>query len=81
MASYFNYLYVLITLAFIISSGIHIFSRGFLLSRDATTEKRHCDKFFINLEGNHCLSDDKVMQSYNKFNVTLTLMFTCCPYF
>lgn len=58
--AYFNYLLVLITLAFIISSGIHIFSRGFLLSRTERTEKRVCDKFFVSLDGRQCLSADKV---------------------
>lgn len=58
--AYFNYLFVLITFVFIISSGIHIFSRGFLLTRSSQVEKRSCDKFFISLDGNQCLSDDKV---------------------
>lgn len=58
--AYLNYLFVLISLAFIISSGIHIFSRGFLLTRSASTEKRSCDKFIISLDGNQCLSNDKV---------------------
>ena len=60
MMAYFNYLFVLITFAFIVSTGIHIFSRGFLLTRSAQTEKRNCDKFFITLDGNQCLSNDKV---------------------
>lgn len=58
--AYFNYLFVLITFAFIISTGIHIFSRGFLLTRSAQVEKRNCDKFLISLDGNQCLSEDKV---------------------
>lgn len=58
-----KYLVVLILFAFVISSGIHIFSRGFLLTRDSRTEKRNCDKFYINLNGSYCLSDDKVRYS------------------
>lgn len=58
--AYFNYLFVLISFAGIISTGIHIFSRGFLLTRSAQTDKRVCQKFLINFEGNQCLSDDKV---------------------
>lgn len=58
--AYFNYLFVLISFAFIISTGIHIFSRGFLLTRSAQTDKRVCEKFLITLNGNQCLSDDKV---------------------
>lgn len=58
--AYFNFIYVLFMLAFIISSGIHIFSRGFLLTRTERTEKRDCNKFFITLNGNQCLSENKV---------------------
>lgn len=58
--AYFNYLFVLITFAFIISTGIHIFSRGFLLTRSTRVEKRTCDKYLISLDGNQCLSNDKV---------------------
>lgn len=64
--SNFKYLYVLIIFAFVISSGIHIFSRGFLLTRDSRTEKRHCDKFYINLNGTYCISEnDKVIYNIN----------------
>lgn len=64
---YFNYLFVLISLAFIISSGIHIFSRGFLLTRSARTEKRICEKFLIKDEsGRLCMSDDKVIGDITK---------------
>lgn len=55
-----NYLFVLVSFAFIISSGVFIFSRGFLLTRVARTEKKNCDKFYLNLDGKQCLSDDKV---------------------
>lgn len=55
----FNYLTVLILFAFIISSGVYIFSRGFLLTRVARTEKRFCEKSYINLNGKYCLKDDK----------------------
>ena len=58
--AYLNYLFALISFSFIISSGIHIFSRGFLLTRSAITEKRICSKFVITLDGSQCLSDDKV---------------------
>lgn len=58
--AYLNYLFVLCSIAFIISSGIHIFSRGFLLTRTSFTDKRVCSKFLITLDGNQCLSDDKV---------------------
>jgi GPI ethanolamine phosphate transferase 3 subunit O len=57
---YFNYLFVLVTFAFIVSTGIHIFSRGFLLTRSAQTDKRVCDKFLITFDGKQCLSNDKV---------------------
>lgn len=68
--AYFNYLYVLVAFSFIISSGIHIFSRGFLLTRSAQTEKRFCDKFYITVDGSQCLSDDKVI--YDAVNVITT---------
>lgn len=58
--AYLNYLFVLISFAFIISSGIHIFSRGFLLTRSAQIEKRSCDKFLISINGIQCVSDNKV---------------------
>lgn len=59
--AHFNYLIVLVSFAFIVSSGIFIFSRGFLLTRVARTEKRNCDKFYVNhLDEKSCLSDDKV---------------------
>ncbi|KAG5678197.1 hypothetical protein PVAND_007890 [Polypedilum vanderplanki] len=54
-----NYIFVLIIFVSIISSGIHIFSRGFLLTRSSRTEKRNCDKININLTGERCLNDDK----------------------
>lgn len=57
---HFNFLYVLVAFGFITSSGIYIFSRGFLLTRSARTEKRNCDKFYLNIDGKYCVSDDKV---------------------
>lgn len=66
--AYFNYLFVLITLAFIISSGIHIFSRGFLLTRTERAERRVCDEFFVTVDGRQCLSSDKVIS-----DVTITM--------
>lgn len=60
--AHFNYLIVLVSFAFIVSSGIFIFSRGFLLTRVAKTEKRTCDKFYVNFNGKPCLTDDKVSQ-------------------
>lgn len=53
-----NYLFVLLVLGFIISSGIHIFSKGFLLTRETQKEFSKCDKFYIR---NECLSENKVM--------------------
>jgi GPI ethanolamine phosphate transferase 3 subunit O len=67
--AYFNYLFVLISLAFIISSGIHIFSRGFLLTRTASVEKRTCEKFVISVDGNQCLSNDKVIKDLRKITL------------
>lgn len=62
--AYYNYVYVLLAFAFIISTGIHIFSRGFLLTREARTERRNCDQFFITVNGKQCLSDDKVSSEH-----------------
>ena len=61
-----NYLVVLASFAFIISSGIFIFSRGFLLTRVARTEKSSCDKFYINFDDKTCLRDDKVSKQRSK---------------
>lgn len=58
--AHLNYLFVLITFAFVVSTGIHLFSRGFLLTRSTRVEKRGCDKYLISIDGNQCLSDDKV---------------------
>jgi GPI ethanolamine phosphate transferase 3 subunit O len=61
--AHLKYLVVLTSFAFIISSGIYIFSRGFLLTRVARIEKKNCDNFYVNLNGKYCLTTDKVSKS------------------
>jgi len=43
-----TYLFVLIWLAFLISSGVMLFSRGFLLARVSKTETSTCRRLSTN---------------------------------
>lgn len=58
MRKYLNYLFVLILFSFIIISGITLFSKGFLLQKQALSERSKCDKYY--LDHKHCLSSNNV---------------------
>jgi hypothetical protein len=45
MAKFINFLFALVWFVYLLCSGIHLFSKGFLLSRVAQTEFTTCNKF------------------------------------
>lgn len=42
MAKIWNYFFVMLWIFYLIASGIHLFSSGFLLSRRVQTEQNEC---------------------------------------
>lgn len=46
---HFNYFLVLLVITLVMSAGIHIFSKGFLLTRVANDTKSNCQYFFNSL--------------------------------
>lgn len=42
MAKIWNYFFVMLWIFYLIASGIHLFSKGFLLSRRVQTERNEC---------------------------------------
>ena len=55
MAKSRNFVFVLVWFALLISAGIHLFSKGFLLTRVAQTNVSSC----INYDQYRCESDGK----------------------
>lgn len=62
---HFNYLLVLIVISLVLSVGIHIFSRGFLLTRIANENKSSC-RYFFNSDGK-CYENNKVRSIYTDY--------------
>lgn len=59
-----NYLLVLIVVSLVLSVGIHIFSKGFLLTRIANENKSSCRYFFHSDNG--CYENNKVRLIHNE---------------
>lgn len=62
--AHLNYLLVLTIIVIVMSAGIHIFSKGFLLTRVANESKSNC-QYFINSLGECHDSNDKVISIKN----------------
>ncbi|XP_017078560.1 GPI ethanolamine phosphate transferase 3 [Drosophila eugracilis] len=72
----FTYLFVLIWLAFLISSGVLLFSRGFLLARVSKTETSTCRRLSTNPNAEYVLTDEVVNEIFKDINASSNL---CLP--
>ncbi|XP_032571459.1 GPI ethanolamine phosphate transferase 3 [Drosophila sechellia] len=71
-----TYLFVLIWLAFLISSGVLLFSRGFLLARVSKTETSTCRRLSTNPNAEYVLTDEVVNEIFKDVNASSNL---CLP--
>lgn len=65
MAKVWSYFFVKLWILFIISSGIYLFSRGFLLSRRVRTEHNECIRLKL------CDSDESEVSQSSVFYLLL----------
>ncbi|KAH8348918.1 hypothetical protein KR084_012437 [Drosophila pseudotakahashii] len=72
----FTYVFVLIWLAFLISSGVLLFSRGFLLARVSKTETSTCRRLSTNPNAEYVLTDEVVNEIFKDVNASSNL---CLP--
>ncbi|EDV36022.1 uncharacterized protein Dana_GF12178 [Drosophila ananassae] len=72
----FTYLFVLIWLAFLISGGVLLFSRGFLLARVSKTETSTCRRLSTNPHDEYVLSPEVVNEIFKDVNASANL---CLP--
>ncbi|XP_037717757.1 GPI ethanolamine phosphate transferase 3 [Drosophila subpulchrella] len=71
-----TYVFVLIWLAFLISSGVLLFSRGFLLARVSKTETSTCRRLSTNPNAEYVLTDEVVNEIFKDVNASSNL---CLP--
>ncbi|XP_050327392.1 GPI ethanolamine phosphate transferase 3 [Bactrocera neohumeralis] len=71
-----SYFFVLIWLAYLISSGVLLFSRGFLLSRVSKTDISSCQRLSLNESDEYFLSEEIVQEIFKDVNATSNL---CLP--
>ncbi|XP_017038698.1 GPI ethanolamine phosphate transferase 3 [Drosophila ficusphila] len=72
----FTYVFVLIWLAFLICSGVLLFSRGFLLARVSKTETSTCRRLSTNPSAEYVLTDEVVNEIFKDVNASSNL---CLP--
>ncbi|XP_016958314.1 GPI ethanolamine phosphate transferase 3 [Drosophila biarmipes] len=72
----FTYVFVLIWLALLISSGVLLFSRGFLLARVSKTETSTCRRLSTNPNAEYVLTDEVVNEIFKDVNASSNL---CLP--
>ncbi|XP_053966273.1 GPI ethanolamine phosphate transferase 3 [Anastrepha ludens] len=71
-----SYFFVLIWLAYMISSGVLLFSRGFLLSRVSKTDVSSCQRLSLNESDEYFVSEEIVQEIFKDVNATSNL---CLP--
>ncbi|XP_036331561.1 GPI ethanolamine phosphate transferase 3 [Rhagoletis pomonella] len=71
-----SYLLVLIWLAYMLSSGVLLFSRGFLLSRVSKADVSSCQRLSLNESDEYFLSEEIVQEIFKDVNATSHL---CLP--
>lgn len=71
-----NYLFVLIWIAYLIGSGVFLFSRGFLLSRVSKTDISTCRRLSNNPDEEYYLSEEIVQEIFKDVNASSNL---CLP--
>ncbi|XP_067629942.1 GPI ethanolamine phosphate transferase 3 [Eurosta solidaginis] len=71
-----NYLLVLIWIAYLIASGVLLFSRGFLLSRVSKTDVSSCQRLSLNESDEFYINQEMVQEIFKDVNATSNL---CLP--
>ncbi|XP_037946373.1 GPI ethanolamine phosphate transferase 3-like [Teleopsis dalmanni] len=71
-----NYVFVLILLAYMIGSGVLLFSRGFLLSRVSKTDVSSCRRLSTNPNDEYYLTEEIVQEIFKDVNASSNL---CLP--
>ncbi|KAH8277868.1 hypothetical protein KR018_009256 [Drosophila ironensis] len=71
-----TYVFVLVWLAFLISSGVLLFSRGFLLARVSKTETSTCRRLSSDANDEYVLSPEVVNEIFKDVNASANL---CLP--
>ncbi|XP_062129647.1 GPI ethanolamine phosphate transferase 3 [Drosophila sulfurigaster albostrigata] len=66
----FTYLFVLIWLAYLICSGVLLFSRGFLLARVSKTETSSCRRLSLNPNDEYYLTPEVVNEIFKDVNAS-----------
>ncbi|EDW85727.1 uncharacterized protein Dwil_GK22996 [Drosophila willistoni] len=66
----FTYLFVLIWLAYLVCSGVLLFSRGFLLARVSKTESSTCRRLSTNPNDEYVLSPEVVNEIFKDVNAS-----------
>ncbi|XP_004521984.1 GPI ethanolamine phosphate transferase 3 [Ceratitis capitata] len=71
-----SYFFVLIWLAYLVASGVLLFSRGFLLSRVSKTDVSSCRQLSLNESDEYFLNEEIVNEIFKDVNATSNL---CLP--
>lgn len=85
MSTMWNYLFVLLWMTYMLSTGIHLFSRGFLLSRETLPERSRCERtlaYCADVDNASCLAPGHVARTLNAHSSAVgaeILGTTCLP--
>lgn len=81
MPAMWNYLFIMLWVAYMLSAGIHLFSRGFLLSRDTLTDVSQCRSlaFCTDPQNASCLLDAAFVRTALQNQQPEALADVCLP--